>query len=124
MSGQLSPEEVKHLNTFLQKWASNTRRGLVSQNKGTVTATLRNLNKYRFGLMEAIGFKFPRHGVFVEMGVFGGLTRKEAIAQGKLRPQPWFNPVMESRMPDLIDGLAEKTGDLVINAQRILIKNT
>jgi hypothetical protein len=108
----------------LQKWASNARRGLVSQNKGTVTATLRNLNKYRFGLMEAIGFKFPRHGVFVEMGVFGGLTKKEAIAQGKLRPQPWFNPVIESRMPDLIDGLAEKTGDLVINAQRILIKNT
>lgn len=124
MSEALTIEEAKHLNEFLQLWASSTRRALAAQNKGSVTTTLKNINKYKFGLMEAIGFKFPRHGVFVEMGVFGGLTRKEAIAKGKLRPQPWFNPVIERRMPELIDGLAEKTGDLVIDAQSILIKNT
>lgn len=123
MSATLTPDEAKHLNKFLQQWASSTRRGLMSKNKGTVTATLQNKNKYKMGLMEAIGYKFPRHGVFVEMGVFGSLSKKEAIAQGKLRPQPWFNPVINDRLPLLIDGLAERTGDLVINAERILINN-
>jgi len=120
---ELSLQEAKELNKFLQLWASSTRRSLAAQNKGSVTATLKNQNKYRQGLMEAIGYKFPRHGVFVEMGVFGGLTRKEAIAQGKLRPQPWFNPVLERRLPALLDGIAEKSADLIINAQRIMIKN-
>lgn len=124
MNNELSVQEAAHVNKFLQQWASSTRRALAAQNKGSVTTTLKNINQYKFGLIEAIGYKFPRYGVFVEMGVFGGLTRKEAIAQGKLRPQPWFNPVLERRMPELIDGLAEKTGDLVVNAQSILIKNT
>jgi hypothetical protein len=123
MSNYLTPEEAKGINDFCQAWATATRRAMDGRLVMS-TARIQNVNKYRYGLIEALGFKFPRHGVFVEMGVFGGLSKKEATAQGKLRPRPWFNPVMEARIPKLIDGLAEKSGDLVINAQRILIKNT
>lgn len=123
MSHQLTPEETQAVNKFLHTWANQTRRALDGRLVMS-TAKIQNINKYNYGLMEAIGYKFPRHGVFVEMGVFGGLSKKEAIARGKLKPYPWFNPVMDARIPGLIAGLAEITGDLVINAQRVMIQNT
>jgi len=121
---ELSPEELKKLNAYLQRWAARMRGRLRTQAKGSIQTNLTNQNKYRFGLMEAIGFKFPRHGVFVEMGVFGGLTKKEAIAQNKLNPKPWFNPAMDRGVKELQEGLADITGDLVINAANAMIKNT
>ena len=89
--------------------------------KRTVSAELKNKNKYSYGLIEAVGFQFPRLGVYLEQGVFGGLYKKEAIARGKLRPQPWFNPVMEKRLPVLSEKIAKLNGDLVLNAIKLKI---
>lgn len=84
---------------------------------------LRN-NYYGDGQIEAIGFKFKRSGVFAEMGVFGGLTRREAISQGKLNPKPWFNPVLAVQIPKLLDLIGENYADRVeLNLSRLEIKN-
>lgn len=86
---------------------------------------LRLSNKFRDGQIEAIGFRFKRSGVFVEMGVFGGLTRDQAISRGKLNPKPWFNPALEAQMPKLLEMLEEHYADLVeVNFERLAIKNT
>lgn len=120
---EITPQEAAAMNQFLQRWAATTARSMKATGKGSISATLSNKNRKSYGIIESMSFKFPRHGVFVEMGVFGGLTRKEAIAQGKLKPMPWFNPVLERRIPTLIDGLAKHTGDMIINAEKALIKN-
>ena len=61
----------------------------------------------QFGEIEGSSFTFPRHGVLAEMGVFGGLTKEQAIAQGKLDPRPWFNPALDSNFPKLQDDIGE-----------------
>jgi len=111
----LKPDEVQQLNKVVGYWAQNTRRGF--------DRPVRVKNKYRDGMIEAAGFKFPRHLVFVEMGVFGGLTKKEAIARGKLRPMPWFNPIIRRQIPKLERTILDQFETLVINASRLEIKN-
>jgi len=118
-----TPEEIKELNSLVQQWANNTRRRLKSSAKGSLSAHLSSKNKYDYGLIQAAGFEFRRYGVFVEMGVFGGLSRDEAKAQGKLKPQPWFNPVVREDVPKLLDKLQDKFAELVDYSDQLEIKN-
>jgi hypothetical protein len=84
-----------------------------------------NRNNKKDGSLYAVGFQFKRAGVFAEMGVFGGLTRAKAIAQGKLNPKPWFNPVMRQHVPKLLNILEDNTQRRVYAVlQRLEIKNT
>lgn len=112
----LKPDEVQQLNKVVGYWAQNTRRSF--------TRPVRVKNTYRDGEIEAAGFKFKRHLVFVEMGVFGGLSKKEAIARGKLNPKPWFNPVIREQVPKLERKVLDAFENLVVNASRLEIKNT
>jgi len=90
----------------------------------SLSATISNLNSRKDGTLYAVGFKFKRAGVFAEMGVFGGLTRAEAQARGKLKPMPWFNPVMRQQITGLLDILEDNTADRVNSVLgRLEIKN-
>lgn len=126
---------IKELNRDARAWgresaqrmkmlAHSSGRKRKSGEKGLAEG-LRLVNKYRDGQIEAIGFQFKRSGVFLEMGVFGGLTREEAIARGKLNPKPWFNPVLKDQMTKLVDILEQHYTDMVeVNFDRLAIKNT
>ncbi len=121
---QLTHQEVLALNKLGRGFSSLTRRDMQAFTKGRLRGGIRGKNKYHSGLLEAIGFVFPRFGVFVEMGVFGGLTRAEAQAQGKLNPKPWFNPALEKRLPRFIDDLQKTFSGFVIRAiEELKIKN-
>lgn len=123
MSEALTIEEVREINKVVQDWANKARRQTISAATGSIKQVRQN-NRYNYGLISSAGFKFPRHGVFVEMGVFGGLTRKEAIAKGKLNPKPWFNPVLKRMLPDLDKELGEANGKFALNAiENAFIKN-
>jgi hypothetical protein len=112
----LKPDEVQELNKVVTYWTGNTARRF--------TRRVKVRNKRRDGEIEAAGFEFPRHRVFVEMGVFGGLSKKEAIAQGKLNPKPWFNPVLRTEVPKLEKKVLDAFENLIVNASRLEIKNT
>lgn len=123
MSDALTYEEVRDINKVVQAWANKTRRQTINAATGSIKQVKQN-NSYNYGLISSAGFKFPRHGVFVEMGVFGGLTRKEAIAQGRLKPKPWFNPVLKRMLPELDEELGEANGKFALNAiENAFIKN-
>lgn len=118
-----TPQQIEAINKVAQAWANQTRLSLKASAKGSISSSLRMQNRYEYGFIYAITFKFPRYGVFVEMGVFGGLTRKEAAEKGKLRPQPWFNPVIISGLNDLGNNLSKVTADLVLGeTNKALIK--
>lgn len=120
----LTPKQIDQFNKIGQNFGTVTRRDLKAAATGNLAASVKNRNKKRDGVMEAVGFTFPRYGVFYEMGVFGGLTRKEAREQGKLDPHPWFNPTVDRNLPRLEKNMQELFEDFAVNAMRLRIKNT
>ncbi len=121
---ELTHAEVLQLNKLGQQFGSLTKQDMQSMSTGRLSSAIKGRNKYRSGLLESVGFVFPRYGVFVEMGVFGGLTRDEAKGQGKLNPKPWFNPAIDKRLPRFIEDLQKTFKGFVLNAAQIKIKNT
>lgn len=62
---------------------------------------------YQFGVPFKVGFKFPRHMVFVHKGVGGGNTSNRTAKE-------WFNPVIDKNVQKLADELAEDYGELAV----------
>ena len=120
----LTEKERNQWNKIARSFGAMTARDMRSNSTGKLAASIKNRNKSRYGVVEAVGFVFPRYGVFYEMGVFGGLTRDEARAQGKLDPHPWFNPAVDRHMPKLEKAMGELLEDFAINALQLKIKHT
>lgn len=117
-------KEIKALNKVVTGWARNTTRRLKNRAPGELGETLTNSNIYRYGMIEAAGFRFRRYGVFYEMGVFNRLTKKQAMARGKLDPHPWFNPIMREDVPKLLEKLQAQFSEMVETNSQLQIKNT
>lgn len=117
-------DEISRMNSVVKKWGRSTGSTLDGRLASLTGKQVNVRYKYNLGLLEAVGFKFPRYGVFLEMGVFGGLSKKEHIARGTLQPRPWFNPVIDANLPKLGRDLGKLTGQMIINALQIKIKNT
>lgn len=121
----LSPEEIDSLNAQYHAWAKRARTNM--RNRGKASYSFRQGRVFRlrhtrnYGLIEGIGFRFPRHYVFVEQGVFGGLSKQEAIAQGKLRPKPWHDPAIDHMFPQLQSIIEKSHGQFAINRIRAIL---
>ncbi len=91
------------------------------------------------GLAEGIGFSFARHGVFVQKGVgsgyqmSNGMVLKVVKGDGKKsnskkggskprKPVDWFNGILETNVPELIERIMEINADATINSGKMLIK--
>jgi len=116
--------EIKALNKVVTSWARNTTRRLKNRAPGKLGQSIANSNRYHFGMIESAGFRFRRYGVFYEMGVFNRLSKKQAIAKGKLDPHPWFNSVMREDVPKLMEKLQAQFSDMVEMNSQLEIKNT
>ena len=69
--------------------------------------------------IRGIGYKMPRHAVFVHKGVglgygINGVTTK-ALGGKKRIPKPWFNNVIDKRIPILADEVAKYDADVLAN---------
>lgn len=120
----LTEDERGQWNKIARSFGAMGSRDMRGSSTGKLSSRIKNRNKTRDGLVEAVGFVFPRYGVFYEMGVFGGLTRDEARAQGKLDPHPWFNPAVDKHMPKLEKAMGQLLEDFSINAMQLKIKHT
>lgn len=119
----LTVEEATQINKVVKNWAGNSARRMRVSSGSALRGRIKVRNTMRDGLLDAAGFQFPRHGVFYEMGVFGRLSRKEAISQGKLNPHPWFNPTIEKDVPKLMTKILDNYEDFTVNALNLKIKN-
>lgn len=131
----MSDAEIADLNRMLKRWAAqglplmkmlasgkSSLRKRSEDEMGRITpslsTSLRNVNKRDgTGRIEGIGFKFPRHGVFFAMGVFGGLNREQSAARG-FQGKDWYGKVMQARLPLLNDLLAEKYKGMVLRTAK------
>ena len=128
MSDGLTQNEIKGLNKIVRVWGRNSRNEMYNKLPsrdsarlpGEVSLTsIKTAFKYDYGQVEAVGFKFPRHGVFVEMGVYGGFSRDEKTFPAT----PWFNEVIDDNLDELTEGVSGVYSEAVINASRLKIKN-
>lgn len=117
------------LNSGIRAWAKNTTAALKSEfdildiqhvdrspspvaSRDKIMTALRN----RQGIISIIGFKFPKHMVFVHKGVGKGVPASRAGSSGTTRKaKEWFNPVISAKVDDLADVVANATGDLIVN---------
>ncbi len=102
-----------------------------------------------YGQIDGVGFQFQRHGVFVHKGVGRGyvmsggsvvLGRKpgnavtayakaknraagKTVLSGPVRRRPveWFNPILDSNVPELADKVAQMNADAAVNATKMRI---
>lgn len=126
LAEELTPEEKTKINRTVMNWRRRFGYDLkrdVAYDTGFGVSHIKPQTKKSYGLVEMVGFRFPRYLVFVEMGVFGGFNRKESVERGFIQ-QPWFNPAVERRLPELMDLVGKELGPITVNAARVKIKHT
>jgi hypothetical protein len=100
------------LNREAKAWAANTRKELISaQAAAGIKRYSGDLARIRYGLkkkygeVEAISFRFPLHGVYVEHGVGRG---NPASNPGRNRkPKGWFDDPIEREIEALALAIAD-----------------
>jgi hypothetical protein len=125
------PEDIDAFNSEVGKWAKDSRVDIVNEikslgilhheySKSPVPAerALRMSLRNKVGVVNRIGFKMPRHMVFVHKGVGRG-TKISQVGSTKRVPKPWFNPVIERNLPKLVDIVADHQGTMILNAVMI-----
>lgn len=82
---------------------------------GSVRYSLRKKNQE----IEAIAFRFARHGIFLEHGV--GKGRPVGSGKAEKAKKPWLSPVLKPAMEGLADRIAEKYADIAADEVKINI---
>lgn len=131
-------ENVEEFNKKIMDWGMKVRSELQISisaniaNDKNLSKSLKNTYHYEYGEIYRLGFTFKPEGVYVHKGVGRGYnmrgdiavrTAKQESKIGKLRkPKPWFNPVVERNMPELVSIIKSYTETAIINTARIYIK--
>ena len=126
------PEDVDAFNQDVSSWSKKARQAMVSEmnalgivhhegSRSPVPAqqALKARVSKKDGTASRISFRMPRHLVFVHKGVGRG-TKISQVGSTKRTAKPWFNPVVEQQLPELVDIVADHTGAMILNS--IMIK--
>lgn len=143
-----SMEEIRELNQAILGWIPKVRsklktsvlqfndgktqsfiirkRKVGKQKEFKLILSLDSRSHREFGAIDGVGFLFERHGVFVHKGVGRGYKADGSVSVkhpfGNPRvPVEWFNPIMQQKVPELADRLAQISADAVLNAARLRI---
>ena len=128
-------EEMDAFNEKIKAWglkvkatmpASISAHGIRGKK---LSGSIKNTYYYDYGEIYRLGFSFAREGIFVHKGVgrgyvmSGGTVVKISKSQGfNRKPKPWFNPVIESFIPDLDEIIQEYSETAILNSTRIFIR--
>jgi hypothetical protein len=128
-------ETTQQLQIKIGMLTSEGKDRLISQIKGYV-------NHDPDGSIYSMSWKFPKHGVFVIQGVGRGYVLVDGkVKRGVMRgnsfysisdtierhPKDWFNPVIDQRMPELTEKVAnyyaDKAADQIESVEAKRLKN-
>lgn len=115
--------DTRELSTAIRKWVNGTVTEIVqdmhskgvrhrenSLSKQALFLLIKGRLRSKFGLPERIAITFPRHLVFVKYGV--GKYRPKG--SGKEAPKDIVDNILEKRLPELADIVANGYADLVV----------
>lgn len=119
--------DIDDMNSRVEGWNDETvsqvkgsiqslglKRYSYSQNPRPLIDAFRSKLRKDFDVVSQISYSMPRSAVFLHKGVSRG--------HGKNNPREakeWFNPVVEGRMGELGDIVADVQGNMVVNALTI-----
>jgi hypothetical protein len=79
---------------------------------------LRTGLRKKYGIVNRIGFRIPRHMVFVHKGVGRGTKISQAGSTNR-KVKPFLNPVIDRNLDQLATIVADHGGTLIVNALMI-----
>lgn len=112
----------------LAQMVTDKRYKLYNSIRYSVTHYRRPVDRYH--PVSSIGFGFKDYGVYLHIGVGRGynrengtvvVTKKNKDKSFKRFPKPWFDPVVEERLPDLEQIVTDLCEGLFINTSKLLI---
>jgi hypothetical protein len=125
------PEDIDEFNKEVGQWGKGSKTDLVQEMNSLGIVHRENSNspvsaqkalkmavRNKAGVASKISFKMPRHMVFVHKGVGRG-TKITDVGSTNRKAKPWFNPVIEKNLPELVDIVADNQGTMVLNAVMI-----
>lgn len=138
---QQDKEAVAAFNAKTRAWGAKVDAALdlsigswITTDKKLSKSLKQNYRHYGKPPMEgqeitSIGFSFKEEGVYVHLGVGKGynmengtrILTKTTDDKWNRNPKPWFNPVIEQHIPELIEIVKEYCGTLLVNTTRIYI---
>jgi hypothetical protein len=132
---QWRPEEAQAFNERLMAWGAKVNGSMPASISShgiggkRLRSSIRNNYYYEYGEIFRLGFSFSREGIFVHKGVGrgyrmnNGIVVKVSKTAGHNRvPKPWFNPVIESHMPEMEQIVVDYTKTAIVNSTRIYIR--
>lgn len=134
-------EAVAEFNAKVRAWGATVDQALKSSigkwiDKDTRLSASMKQNFRHYGKnvqdgqeITSIGFSFKPEGVYVHLGVGKGynmeggtvILTKKTDQKWKRKPKPWFNPVIEQHIPELVEIVREYCGALIVNTTRLYI---
>ncbi|MEI7723479.1 MAG: hypothetical protein WCK09_00385 [Bacteroidota bacterium] len=128
-------EEMEAFNEKLKGWGAKVNAALPPSIRSLgiggkrLASSIRNTYYYEYGEIYRLGFSFAREGIFVHKGVGRGyvMANGTVVKISKTlgfnrKPKPWFNPVIESFIPELEEIIMEYSNTAIINSTRIYIR--
>lgn len=148
-------DRLTDFNKAVQKWqnsvAAQLRAGIASRSMRIARDLRPKAYTDKYGLINRLGFTFPRHGIYIHKGAGRGQggtvgsnwtklkringieistgiirhTNPESLnasqGEGNRRAYEWFDPVIRNRLPELDEIVSHYFDKMIIDATRIYI---
>ena len=148
-------DRLTEFNQAVQKWqnsvAAQLRAGIASRSMRIARELRPKAYTDKYGLINRIGFSFPRHGIYIHKGAGRGqggtigsnwtqIKRINGIevntgiirhtnpnslngsqGEGNRRAYEWFDPVIRNRLPELDEIIMRYFDTMIIDATNIYI---
>ena len=85
-----------------------------SPNKTPLRRAIKQSLRKRYGTIDTISYKMPRSAIFLHKGVSRG-HGKDNLRKAK----EWYNPIVDKRMDELGDIVADGQGNTIVNSLNI-----
>lgn len=138
---QQNKEAVAAFNAKVRAWGAKVDAALgssierwIDKDKELSKSLKQNYRHYGKSPMAgqeitSIGFSFKPEGVYVHLGVGRGynmeghtrIVTKKTDKEWNRDPKPWFNPIIEQHISELVEIVKEYCGTLLVNTTRIYI---
>lgn len=149
-------DRLTEFNKAVQKWhhsvAAQLRAGIASRSMRIARNLRPNAYTDKYGLINRLGFSFPRHGIYIHKGAGRGqggtigsnwtkLKRVNGIevstgiirhtnpnslnasqGEGNRQAYEWFDPVIRNRVSELQEIVTHYFDTMIIDATRIFIE--
>lgn len=116
-------KSLDDMNSNITGWANGTKSAVINEldalgvkhypyspNKVPLRKAIKQSLRKRFDTVDRISYKMPRSAIFLHKGVSRGHGRSNPR-----QAKEWYNPIVDKRMDELADIVADGQGNMIVN---------